>query len=107
MKLPQGVIERLLGGSVALCMGLALLLAVLGLATFTPTDVTERVFKIVAGEFAAMLCLYCFLIVVWCVCTPRWVQAIVDKVMRYFRPLALVLGAGTVLVLGLSLALAS
>lgn len=106
IKLPEGLIERSLGGCLALCMGLALAGAVIAITGFTPFGVPERVVKIAAAEFLSMLCLYCLLVVIWCICTPRWVQITVNKVMENFLQLVLIMSVGVLLFLGMSLALA-
>lgn len=106
IKLPEGLIERSLGGCLALCMGLALVGAVIAITGFTPFGVIERIVKIAAAEFLTMLSLYCFLVLIWCVCRPKWVQRTVNMVMKNFLQLVLLMSMGVLLLLCVSLALA-
>jgi hypothetical protein len=106
IRLPEGIVERSLGGLLALCMGVALSGAVVGVSGFAASGIVETIIKIVAAEFVAMLALYCLLVVVWCVCRPSWVQHTVNKVMKNFFPLVIVMSVGALFFLIVSLALA-
>lgn len=106
IRLPEGIVERLLGGTVALLMGLALAGAAIGVSGFAAFGFFEKIMKIVVAEFATMIAVYCLLIVLWCVCRPSWVQSIANKVMKNFLPLVVIMSVGALLLLTVSLALA-
>ncbi len=106
IRLPEGYIERSLGGCLALLMGLTLIGAAFAVSSFSPFGVVERAVKIAAIEFLTMLALYCLLVLVWCVCQPRWVQRVVNRVMKNFLPLVIFMSISVLLFLSVSLALA-
>jgi hypothetical protein len=70
-----------------------------------PEGIAEWTLTIVALEFLPMMLGYCVLAFIWCLCSPRWVPHLMNKVMRHFFPLTMFMLLGVILMLLVSVAL--
>jgi hypothetical protein len=103
--LPRGFIERCLSAGFLLCI-----LPVLGWAFYAvkinaPEGIAEWTLTILALEFLSMMMGYCVLILIWCLSSPKWVPRMLNKVMRHFFPLTMLMLLGVILMLLVSIAL--
>jgi hypothetical protein len=105
IKLPRGFIERTLSAGFLLCI-----LPVLGWTCYavksnTPEGIAEWALTIVALEFLSMMIGYCVLVFIWCLLSPRWIPNVLNKGMRHFFPLTMLMLLGVILMLVVSIAI--
>ncbi len=106
ITLPKGATERILSATLTLGMGSVMGISLISISMQKVDGIIEGILKIVGFEFILMIFVYCILVFIWCIFSPRWVPIFINKVMKNFMLVSLMMAVGGLILLAISLTLA-